>query len=200
VEHTPDQVALQDLARLIRFSPKVVSLLPKEGQAVRIQVRKPANLPEGEYRLYMVFREEPPPPAEPTAGTQAEAPKAISIRLTSLFGVAIPLIIRHGETSAKAAVAALALTPDRKILSFRLERTGNASVHGDLKAVFQGPSGKPQLLAEINGLAVFPPNAHRNITMPLEAVPHGTGLIQVTFSDPDQQGAAPLAEGTLKVP
>lgn len=197
LERVEGRPAVQDM---IRFSPREITLGPQESQVVRIQIRKPADLAPGEYRLHMVFREEPPPPPEPAGAT--EQAKGITIRLTSLFGVAIPVIIRHGETSAKTRVADLALDADRRNLRLRLERTGNQSVHGDLKAAFTSARGKaPLVLAEANGLSVFTPNAFRNVVLPLEpsALP-GPGRIQVTFSAPADQGGALLAEGSLEVP
>ena len=195
LERLPGQIAIQDM---IRFSPKVVTLNPQESQSVRIQVRKPADLPAGEYRLHMVFREEPPPAPEPVAAGTGEPPKGITIRLTSLFGVAIPVIIRHGETAAKATLTGLTLDADRKVLRFRLERTGNQSVHGDIKVALQPPAGKPVRLAEANGLSVFTPNAFRNLAMPLEG-PVGRGRLRVTFTAPEDQGGALLAEASLEV-
>jgi len=194
LDDPPGPVALKDL---IRFSPRVVTLAPQESQAVRIQLRKPADLPTGEYRLYMVFREEPP--ATPEPAPSAEPAKGLSIRLISLFGVAIPVIIRQGETSAQASVDGLALAHDRKTLTFRLARTGNQSVHGDLKAAFTPRNGKPQVLAEANGLSVFTPNPFRNMTMILDPPCKGGGRIHVTYSSPEDQGGALLAEGSLDV-
>lgn len=201
LERVPGQVALQDL---VRFAPKVVTLNPQESQAVRIQLRKPADLPPGEYRLYMVFRETPPPLPEPTAANQGAEPKGISIRLTSLFGVAIPLIIRHGETSATAAITGMVLEAGQGRLRFRLERTGNQSVHGDLQATYQPRSGKPQILAEANSLSVFTPNTLRNMVMPLDlagAKGHlGPGRLRVTFTASQDQGGGLLAEAFLDLP
>jgi P pilus assembly chaperone PapD len=196
LERLPDSFNAQDM---IRFSPKLVTLKPQEGQAVRIQLRLPANLPSGEFRCYMVIREVPPPPPEPTAHGPGDEPRSIAVKLTTLFGVALPLIIRHGETSATAGLSAITLDPDRKTLRLRLDRSGNASVHGDLKATFQSAGGKPQVLGEINALSVFTPNPFRNIAIPMDPAPKGAGRIQVTFSLPDAQGSAPLAAGTLEI-
>ena len=192
LDDPPGPVVLRDL---VRYSPRLATLAPQESQAVRIQVRKPADLPTGEYRLYLVFREEPPTAPEPSPS--AEPPKGIAIRLVSLFGVAIPVIIRQGDTSAQVALSGLALDPDRRTLRFRLVRSGNQSVHGDVKVTFLPPTGKPQVLAEANGLSVFTPNGYRNMTMTLNPPGKGGGRIHVTYSNPEDQGGALLAEGQL---
>ena len=192
------QVAARDL---IRFAPKIVSLKPQESQAVRVQLRKPADLPDGEYRVFMVFRDEPPPPPEPAAGDPANPPKGISVQITTLFGVAIPVLIRQGPTSAKVAITGLTLAPDGKRLDFVLERTGNQSVHGDLKASFLPRAGKPRTLGEINGLSVFSPNPLRKVAMALEgAAPAGPGRIQLAYTSAEEPSGELLAERSLDLP
>ncbi|MCA1732968.1 MAG: hypothetical protein LC732_05130, partial [Acidobacteria bacterium] len=79
---------------LVRFSPRQVRLEPNVAQTVRIQLRKPADLERGEYRSHMLFRAVPPP--EELSVDPEDAPETgISIRLIPIYGVSIPLIIRH---------------------------------------------------------------------------------------------------------
>ena len=186
------------LVNLVHFAPHLVTLKPQEGQTVRIQIRRPADLPAGEYRVHLLVREERMPAPEEEAGP--EAAKSLSIRLTSLFGVAIPLILRQGETSATVQLTRLGLDPERKQLTLRLERTGNQSVYGNLKATWQPPSGPPQVLGEGNGLAVYTPNPFRNVTLPLNSSAPAGGRIRVTYSSPEDQGGHLLAEAFLNVP
>jgi hypothetical protein len=114
--------------------------------------------------------------------------------------VAIPLIIRHGETWARADLADLKAAPDRSRLTCRLNRTGNQSLHGNLRVVFQPSEGRPVPVAELNALSVFTPNLFRNLTLPLKDCPAGPGRFLVTFAAPQDQGAAKLAEASLEAP
>ena len=189
----------EGLQSLFRFSPREVTLEPQESQTVRVQVRKPAELPAGEYRLHMVFRAVPP-----TAPTPAptEAPKGISIRLTPVYGIAIPLIVRHGETAAKVSLAEPVLGAANRSLKFRLERSGNQSVYGDLQATLLATNAAPRVLAEAAGLAVYTPNTQRLVSLPLAAdlsLPPGS-RIRIAFTLPTQEGGALLAETFLTVP
>jgi len=268
----------EGMQALFRFSPREVTLDPQESQTVRIQVRKPAELEAGEYRLHMVFRAVPtpapvppplpaatpagpkgetpkPPPArveEPKrqvpkgevakasnhaaeAARQAQGPKAetatrpearreeapraevpapvpspakeegpkgLSIRLTPVYGVAIPLIVRHGDTAAKVAITGARLGEGAKTLRFRLERNGNQSVYGDLQATYLPPSGAPVVLFDVAGLAVYTPNPGRTVIMALPAVTAlaSGGRIRITYSVSPQDGGALLAESFLSIP
>jgi hypothetical protein len=199
----------EGLQTLFRFSPREVTLEPRESQTVRVQVRKPAELPAGEYRLHMVLRAVPTPApitgpmeAPKASPAKADTPKGVSIRLTPVYGIAIPLIVRHGETSAKVAITEPVFGEARRSLRFHLERSGNQSVYGDLKATLIPTSGSPEVLAEATGLAVYTPNASRTVTMALPAdrpLPVGS-QIRITYALPSQEGGTLLAEAFLPLP
>lgn len=194
----PFDPGTENLKALFRFSPREVALEPQESQTVRIQVRKPAELAAGEYRLHMVFRAVPP--TQEAAPHDTAAPKGISIKLTPVYGIAIPLIIRHGETAAKVSIVDPTLDGATNTLRFRLERSGNQSVYGDLQASLLPPHGAPVKLAEAGGLAVYTPNASRRVTLPLaRSLPSGS-RIRITFAAPPQDGGTLLAESFLTVP
>lgn len=194
----PFDPGTENLKSLFRFSPREVTLEPQESQTVRIQVRKPAELAAGEYRLHMVFRAVPP--TQEAAPQESAASKGISIKLTPIYGIAIPLIIRHGETAAKVSITDPALDGAANTLRFRLERSGNQSVYGDLQASLLPTHGAPVKLAEAGGLAVYTPNASRRVTLPLvRSVPSGS-RIRITFALPPQDGGTLLAESSLTVP
>ena len=189
----PGPVALESL---VRFSPREVTLEPQEAQTVRLQLRKPADLPVGEYRIHLLFRGVPPAAAVmPEGGDDA---KGISIQLTPIYGLSIPLIVRHGETSAKVSLADIGIDPTAQALRFRLERSGNRSVYGDLKATFIPRSGNPIPICQAKGVAVYSPNPSRKMTLPISAQkPLTDGRLRVTYSLPENEGGALLAEGLL---
>jgi P pilus assembly chaperone PapD len=193
-----------DLPSLIRFSPREVTLGPQESQTVRLQVRKPAELPAGEYRIHMVFRAIPPAPEAPKEPSKAEPSKGLSIKLVPVYGLAIPVIVRHGETSAKASLSGLDFDPATRALRFHLDRQGNQSVYGDLKATWQPKGGAPETLAEAAGVAVYVPNATRKLALvlaaPKGAASFGPGRLKVTFALPLSEGGTLLAEAFLDLP
>lgn len=200
IKERPLDPGSESLLSLFRFSPREVTLESQESQTVRIQVRKPAELPDGEYRLHMVFRAVPP--AASSAPAPAEPSKGLSIRLTPIYGIAIPLIIRHGETAARVSISEPALDPVKRTLHFRLDRQGNQSVYGDLQATLHPPKGDSEVLAQATGLAVYTPNPSRRVTLalpPSKALPPGS-RIRITFARPPMEGGALLAETSLTLP
>src|SRR3954467_6081390 len=85
---------------MIMYAPRKVTLAPHEPQAIRIAARAPQGLPDGEYRVHMLFRAIPPatPVVQPT-GDQA---KGVQFQLTPIYGVTIPVIVRLGNLEASA--------------------------------------------------------------------------------------------------
>lgn len=190
----------ENLRSLFRFSPRQVTLDPRESQTVRIQVRKPAQLPEGEYRLHMTFRAVPPD--IPAPQNLAEPPKGIGIKLTPIYGIAIPLIVRHGKTSASVSITAPTFDAKSGVLRFRLNRSGNQSVYGDLKATLLSVAGAPEVLAEASGLAVYTPNSDRAVALPIRtgrSIPPGS-RIRIAYTQPVLDGSRLFAETVMTTP
>ena len=82
---------------MITFSPRVVTIEAGGAQIVRMLVRKPANLAEGEYRSHLRFLTVPSASAAETPADEADA---LNIRIRPLYGVTIPILVRHGNQAA----------------------------------------------------------------------------------------------------
>lgn len=189
---------------LIRYSPRQVTLVPRAAQTVRMQVRKPFELASGEYRSHLLFRAVPS--AEPPAGN-AESSTAFRVKLTAIYGVSIPVIVRQGETSVKTALSELELVPpagpgDSSALRFRIGRTGNQSIYGNLTVTFVPAGGKPMVVGLANGVAVYTPNASRVVRITLRTLAGDTirkGVLRLAYTKQDKGGET-IAETDLVVP
>lgn len=185
-------------ADVVRFSPHQVDLAPGEAQVVRIQVRKPENLPAGEYRSHMVFQGIPPVEAPVSTDPAAET-KGLSISIKPVYGISIPIIVRHGETQASLKLANLAfhgVPSDQYLPALTLDilRQGNRSVMGDIEVVVVsgGPLKKGTVVGTNKGVAVYSNLPTRNVTMPLmpgKGVDLKGSRLMVTFTSRDPKGA-----------
>jgi P pilus assembly chaperone PapD len=190
---------------LIRFSPRQVTLEPHVAQTVRLQVRKPADLAPGEYRSHLLFRGVPA--AEPAAHTDAEPATAVNIKLTAIYGISIPVIVRQGESPATVALSDLAVVPPTGAekapsLRFRINRSGSQSVFGDLTVTFVPAGGKPKVVGISNGIAVYTPNPSRVAGIVLHLPPDvalKNGLLNLTYRK-QERAKETLAEAAVRVP
>lgn len=179
---------------LLRFSPRVVTLAPGATQTVRLQVRKPEALADGEYRSHLLFRAVP---AEPQAAPAGGGPGQLNLTLRAIHGISIPVIIRHGQVQAHCALGDLAL--DRGQLACTLLREGNRSVYGDLAATWRPRGGRAAPAGSMRGVAAYAELARLRLKLKLAPPPGpGPGTLHVAFLE--HGTAKVLAEAALDVP
>lgn len=194
--------------RLIRYAPRQVTLEPGIAQTVRLLLRKPADLAPGEYRSHLLLRAVPP---EDT-GTNIESLEldegAVGVQLIPIFGISIPVIVRHGDLSADVAVTDLAFqaateADENPTVSFRLERSGERSVYGDVTVTLTPENGGSEtVVQQVKGLAVYTPNPSRTVRLalhPPEGVDLRDGRLKVTFAERPETPGAVTAEGEIPV-
>ncbi|MDB5798638.1 MAG: hypothetical protein JWP36_2540 [Paucimonas sp.] len=197
---------------MLVFSPRQFTLQPGGSQVVRVAVRKPGGLAPGEYRSHLSFDQVPD--GDSNSNTNIEnvnkqaAPGEISVQITALVGVSIPVIVREGQTDASVTLSDLALrapaAPGQPpVLAVQLNRQGNRSIYGDFVVSFRGDDGKPVVLSRVGGVAVYVPNLRRRATINLQ-VPAGVtlarGTMSVVFQERAEEGGKPLADATLALP
>ncbi|MHB1053867.1 MAG: fimbrial biogenesis chaperone [Thiobacillus sp.] len=197
----------QFAGELLRYSPRQVVLAPGIGQTVRISLRKPADLPAGEYRSHLIFEKIAAAKGSTSIETQDAPTGEVSVQLTMLAGISIPVIVRHGETAASVTLAGLELhkpvAGQAATLAFVMQRSGNRSVYGDLGATFTPQGGAAQEVGKAGGVAVYTPNPLRRVKLELKP-PSGLllarGTLRVTFRDRPEAGGKLLAEAAIELP
>lgn len=186
----------------IRFFPKNVLLAPNEAQAVKVQVIKTDKLVSGEYRSHMYFRAVPK--EEPLGEDDKPLkPKTIEVKLTPVFGISIPIIIKSGNDSAKASITKTVVSKDTNGLSkleFDIIRTGNVSVYGHIKIIHEAVNGTPETIVDMKGVAVYNPTAFRHILVNLPKLKKGdytNGKIKIIYAANEELNSPILAETIL---
>ncbi len=180
---------------MVSYAPRRVTLPPNQPQVIRVGARISPDLPDGEYRAHMLFR------AVPDAAPVTESPReGLSIALTPIYGVTIPVIVRKGALQASAAISAVHL--DRRdgqtALAFTLARSGSRSVYGRLRVTRAGVA-KP--LYEARGIAVYAELSQRTVSLPLspEVAALMPGNVTVQYlEDNDAGGLIAEAQAILR--
>ena len=188
----------------IRFFPRAVTLGPNEAQVVKVQVVKLNELAAGEYRSHFYFRAVPKTAPLGEKETNIDT-TTISVKLTPIFGITIPVIIRVGENNFKVSLSELKFNMVNDTipsLSLTLNRTGTMSVYGDLTADHVSAQGKITRVGAANGVAVYTPNNIRRFQFNLNKVPgidYSSGTLKIIYSAPSDVKPARYAEAELNL-
>ncbi|TFH38710.1 MAG: molecular chaperone [Bacteroidia bacterium] len=187
----------------IRFFPRSVTLGPNEAQVVKVQVVRKNELADGEYRSHFYFRAIPK--VDPLGQEEAAAVDSttISVRITPVFGITIPVIIRAGNSQFSVTLSDISLDlgeANNPRINFVFNRSGNASVYGDITVDHISPSGTVTRVGIANGVAVYTPNTIRRFGFNLsnvEGIDFGSGRLKVTFSSANDAKSEIFAEAEV---
>ncbi len=160
--------------KMIRFAPRQITIPPEGWQTIRIMVRKPHDLADGEYRTHMKFAIIPDPEKKSRLNLNepSNTPNTVGIKINIIMNVTIPLIVRQGQGGVKATPQSVILKKDeksgRQIMEVELDRTGNQSLFADI-AIFDDSAQDGSLkLGEIKGIAIYTPNTVQYVPIPVK--------------------------------
>lgn len=141
----------QSAKKLLRYSPRSGTILPGGSQIVRFTVRKPAGLENGEYRSQLRME-----------GGLLGDENTLAARLA----YNMPIIIRHGQTEAKAELEYIGLKEDanrKPAMSILVKREGNRSLFGS----FTITNDKGEEIGLTKGISVYEPLKQRSVDIEL---------------------------------
>jgi hypothetical protein len=202
----PDEPAPFAADRLIRYSPRRITLAPDETQKVRLLVRRPADLAEGEYRSHLLIQTEPRMQAVASPdGRQDPEARDVSIGVKTSTALTLPVIVRHGETFVSLEMQDIAfIQPEHEgenpRIRFLLQRQGNQSSYGDVTISLASSQGNgAEVIGLLRGVAVYTPNSSRFVEVPLALAgktPSPGERLLVTYGS--DEGV--LAAGAIQLP
>lgn len=178
---------------MIIYAPRKVSLAPHEPQAIRVAARPGQGLPDGEYRVHMLFRAIPP--ATPVTQPAGEQAKGVQFKLTPIYGVTIPVIVRLGNLQAAAGIANVHVEKKAtgNSIGFDITRTGARSTYGEVRVLKAGV--KDPIAAE-KGVAVYTEIGTRHVSVPVADGYKGdlSGPVTVEYLETTDDGSHLLAQ------
>ncbi|MDQ7015916.1 MAG: hypothetical protein Q9N68_06000 [Gammaproteobacteria bacterium] len=191
----------QSAKKLLRYSPRQITLAPGESQTVRILARRKRNLAAGEYRTYIKFEELPDKQASKNDIEQLTDSdnKTIKITPTVLMGLALPIILYQGEVEASAETQSLTLETlgtNQTVAKFRLIRHGNRSLYGEVVAEQEG-----EVVGIVKGLALYTPYKEQTFSLTLDPAKLQSGKkLTVSYRGLDRDAGTTFATGEIIVP
>lgn len=171
-----------------RFFPRNVVLAPGETQTVKVQLVQFSTLPAGEYRSHLYFRSEEKQAPLGDQTTRSDS-GALSIRITPIYGLSIPVLIRSGQPTTQVSLSKMTFRWERDslpLVQINLDRNGNMSAYGDIQVDHLSPEGKETRVALVKGVAIYTPNITRRVRVTLDrqtGVDYRKGSLHVFFTE-----------------
>ncbi len=156
-------------ADMVRFSPRRFTLAPRSSQQVRLMLRTPSGLADGEYRSHFYIQTENDPKAfRERLKTQGKQSGAFMRMLPT---TSMPVIVRKGSLSSSVEIQNLSYSNRGSFIeaNFTLSRKGNQSVYGDLDFLCNPSSGDEYLIKFVRGIAVYSEIGERDLSIKLPA-------------------------------
>ena len=187
---TPQEQEAEDM---IIYAPRRVTLAPHEPQSIRIAARPPQGLPDGEYRVHLLFRAVPPP--TPVAPADGEPVKGLHLQLIPIYGVTIPVIVRLGNLQVTAGISNVQLEKKsgKAEIALDLSRSGSRSTFGEVLVLKPGVKDP---IAIQKAVAVYTELGTRHVAIPVDENYKGelAGPVTVQYLETYEDGKQKLAE------
>lgn len=190
--------------KYFRFFPRSVTLAPSEAQSIKIQLVNTGEREPGEYRSHIYFRAEPVKKPLGEDGPIKDS-TSISVNLTAVFGISIPVIIRAGESTTQVNLtdASFQLSQDSiPSLNVTFNRSGNMSVYGDISVNHISLQGKVTRIGIAKGLAIYTPNPVRQFNLLLDknaGIDYHKGRLRITYTTQPDAKSVKMAETELEL-
>ncbi len=159
-----DSVAMGEKSAkdMVRASVRQVELDAGETQMIRIALRKPVDLPVGEYRTHLKVTSLPQ--VEPPRLDELK-PNEVSVKLMPAFGMTIPVLVRQGRPAANATAVKAAI---RNIdedgsgqFDIDIKRQGDRSLFVDIDVATAPSKGKGAWVMTARGVSIYAPYSNR---------------------------------------
>lgn len=177
---------------MIRYAPRRVTLPPAQPQSVRISARPGADLPDGEYRVHMSFAALPK--VQAVAQQPTEVANGVSIALTPIYGVVMPIIVRKGNVQVTGGLANPRFIKTEYGDAFAIDmlRSGSSSLYGDI-LVFRRGANEPAFIAR--GVGVYPEIGERHSIFDITPEQRAalTGQVRIEYREASENGGGLIA-------
>lgn len=190
------------VSRMVVFSPRRVTIPGNGRQSVRLSLRRPADLPAGEYRGHLVFSSS----VGEEEQTSIAASRGASIGLKIGIGMSIPVIVRQGDISPEAvSIQGVSITSDANgaqtlQLALTHEAGKGASAYGNVSAYVRAGEGKEEkIVARSPNVSLYPEQAKRAMRLNLmHAVPSGS-VLRIVYEGGEEYSGQTLAQKTIRI-
>ena len=156
--------SLSIASKMLRFSPRQVTLKPNERQTVKLAIRRPQGLADGEYRSHLLFKA-----LAPAEDKNQQDAKASSVSFNIVLSFAIPVVVTQGTAKYDITIndAVINYNPQQKdgSVNVAISRSGTNSVMSNINAFWTPTGGKEVLIAKTGDYNFWPEAKKVNVQL-----------------------------------
>jgi len=194
-------------SNMLRYSPKQVTLKAGERQIIKLALRRPKDLKDGEYRSYLWLKALPPKREKNKKG-------GFSMQLNTLLSYSLPVVVRQGPMippEINIEQVQLSYSP-RKVSNYiekskndvsiqvTISRSGLYSTAGNLIAYWKGVDDKEeQIIAQVHKLPIYPELDQINFKLKWPNTSITAGQLRISYQDSNTLPGTVLSEKILDV-
>lgn len=170
----PENITPQDekISKMIRFSPRRSKIDGKSMQVIKFMLRKPADLPKGEYRARIILTPKRKRPKLQSPSSEDKSVFTSNVRLITNF----PIIIQHNTDMPTIKPMGITLIdnakkPAKKAVEVELQRKGETSSFGNIDLFYRAAKkGEWRRIGRTEGVAIYSPETIKKTTIPLRDI------------------------------
>lgn len=189
-----------DPAKWLVYSPRQVDLQPQGKQGIKLSLRRPPEMPDGEYRVHAALTRIARDQIE---NTGENAPTTAKMMLN--VGVAVPVVIRKGKYDTTASILGAKVFPpaangkdNRSQVELQVNRKGKYSAVGKIEAFWTPPGGDEIKVNKGASFIIYPEVDTRTSKIFLDRPIQG-GTLRIVFRGDDIDKGVVFDEKTFPV-
>lgn len=190
-----------NLSKHVVFSPRRVTLAPGASQKIRLALRRPPEIPPGDYHAHLKFYLDADAPEDIIVREQESqlqqrgASAAVAINVS----YSIPVFLTVGEPQVQATMGDLRLERNENSgnlhAKFNVERLeGPYTLHGYAEVFHVAPDGTQTLVGELSNGHIFPEANSRLYDVPVPNEFPSSGSLRVVLRHYDKSKGIVYAE------
>ncbi len=185
--------------QMIRFSPKQVTLKAGERQVIKMALRTPKGLEDGEYRSHLLLTALPP------KDKALDQDTTMAIKFKLLMNYTLPVMVRKGEyIPPKLSIESPLLTfkqpQTNAYIKLAINRKGAFSSNGNIIAYFtEQESKEEQIVARINDYNIYHELNQVTPTLTWSDFPQKSGKLRIVYQGKDYKNGKIFAEKTIMI-
>ena len=181
------------MSKLVRVAPRQVIIPPGESQLIRLSLRRPKGLPEGEYYSHLAFvSKKDKLNQDEILRRQSTRRQGIGVEIIPTLSFNVPIFARHGEGVVEPKIQNIRFAEPTKnaknlvlLIEVGLSEDSNNSPYGGIDVIWEY-EGEEKNIGFIRNVYTYPKSAPRKYNLPLSEAFLPGGTLKITYFGKDE--------------